>query len=53
MSLYDALMLFVESDLSQLPVVDTDHPDTVLGMLGRQHVFKAYSATLKDLKRED
>ena len=53
MSLYDALMLFVETDLSQLPVVDAERPDTVLGMLGRQHVFTAYSATLRDLKQED
>uniref|UniRef100_I2Q714 Chloride channel protein EriC n=1 Tax=Desulfovibrio sp. U5L TaxID=596152 RepID=I2Q714_9BACT len=53
MSLYDALMLFIETDLSQLPVVAQDHPDTVLGMLSRQHVFRAYSATLKDLKKEE
>jgi chloride channel protein, CIC family len=52
MSLYDALMLFIESELSQLPVVAPDQPDTVLGMLGRQHVFKAYSSTLRELKKE-
>jgi CIC family chloride channel protein len=53
MSLYDALMLFIETDLSQLPVVESQHPDVVLGMLDRQHVFKAYSTTLKHLKTED
>ncbi|WP_428562513.1 MAG: chloride channel protein [Solidesulfovibrio sp. DCME] len=52
MSLYDALMLFIETDLSQLPVVDAQRPDTVLGMLSRQHVFTAYSTTLRHLKQE-
>lgn len=52
MSLYDALMLFLETDLSQLPVVTADRPDMVLGMLDRQHVFRAYTATLKELKKE-
>ncbi len=52
-SIYDALMRFLESDLSQLPVVERDHPDTVLGMLDRQHVFAAYSSTLRALKTEE
>ncbi len=52
MSLYDALMLFIKTDLSQLPVVAAERPDAVLGMLGRQHVMKAYSATLGELRRE-
>ncbi|KHK02606.1 chloride channel protein [Desulfovibrio sp. TomC] len=53
MSLYDALMLFVETDLSQLPVVEATNPDAVLGLLDRRHVFTAYSSTLKALKNED
>jgi CIC family chloride channel protein len=53
MSLYDALMLFIETELSQLPVVASNKPNTVLGMIGRQHVFTAYSKTLKQLKKED
>lgn len=53
MSLYDALMLFVESDLSQLPVVAADSPDTVLGLLDRRHVFTAYSSTLKAIQSSD
>lgn len=52
MSLYDALMLFLETDLAQLPVAAQEEPDAVLGMLGRQHVFRAYSATLQELKKE-
>jgi len=53
MSLYDSVMLFIETDLSQLPVVDPDRPDAVLGMLGRQHVFTAYSRTLRELRKEE
>lgn len=51
-SLYDALMLFVETDLGQLPVVGPDRPDTVLGLLDRRHVFTAYSSTLAAIKAE-
>ncbi len=51
-SLYDALMLFVETDLGQLPVVGQDKPDTVLGLLDRRHVFTAYSSTLAAIKAE-
>jgi CIC family chloride channel protein len=53
MSLYDAMMLFINSDLGQLPVVSHEDPDTVLGMLGRQHVFTAYMETLRALKAQD
>lgn len=52
-SLYDALMAFVGSNLSQIPVVSRDRGDDVLGMLNREDVFTAYSDTLKELKKED
>ena len=52
MSLYDAMLLFIDADLSQLPVVSQEEPDTVLGMLGRQQVFTAYSRTLRAFKAE-
>ena len=52
-SLYDALRLFVETDLGQLPVVGPDKPDTVLGLLDRRHVFTAYSSTLKAIQSAD
>jgi CIC family chloride channel protein len=45
--LYSALLKFVESDLSRLPVVDGEDPTRVLGMLDRADVFTAYAATLK------
>ena len=53
MSLYDALMLFIETDLGQLPVVADERPDQVLGLLDRRHVFTAYTSTLKALKSEE
>jgi CIC family chloride channel protein len=48
--LYTALLKFVESDLAQLPVVDSENPTKVLGMLAREDVFTAYAKTLKTMK---
>jgi CIC family chloride channel protein len=50
--LYSALLKFVESDLAQLPVVDSRDPSTVLGMLAREDVFTAYAKTLKSMKEQ-
>lgn len=48
--LYSALLKFVESDLAQLPVVDTEDPTRVLGTLDRADVFTAYAETLKTIR---
>ena len=48
--LYTALLKFVESDLAQLPVVDSEDPTRVLGILAREDVFTAYAKTLKAMK---
>ena len=48
--LYMALLKFVEADLPELPVVDPDRPSSVLGLLAREDVFRAYARTLKRLK---
>ena len=48
--LYAALLKFVESDLGQLPVVDSRDATKVLGMLAREDVFKAYTRVLHHLK---
>lgn len=45
-----ALLKFVEADLPELPVVDPDRPSSVLGLLAREDVFRAYARTLKRLK---
>ncbi|MDP3431253.1 MAG: chloride channel protein [Desulfomicrobium sp.] len=50
--LYSALLKFVESDLAQLPVVDSQDPTAVLGMLAREDVFTAYAKTLKSMKEQ-
>jgi CIC family chloride channel protein len=50
--LYTALLKFVESDLAQLPVVDSEDPTRVLGMLAREDVFTAYATTLKTMKEQ-
>jgi CIC family chloride channel protein len=42
----------VESDLAQLPVVDSEDPTRVLGMLAREDVFTAYATTLKMMKEQ-
>lgn len=48
--LYSALLRFVESDLAQLPVVDSENPTRVLGTLDRADVFTAYAQTLKSIR---
>lgn len=48
--LYAALLKFVESDLAQLPVVDSLDATQVIGTLSREDVFKAYAGTLHRLK---
>jgi CIC family chloride channel protein len=50
--LYTALLKFVESDLAQLPVVDSEDPTKVLGILAREDVFTAYAKTLKSMKEQ-
>ncbi len=50
--LYAALIAFVESDLAELPVVDPQKPDHVLGLLQRADLFRAYHQALKQAKEE-
>lgn len=60
--LYSALLLFVETDLVQIPVVQAvgengaaggnGASNEVLGLLDRAAVFQAYASTLKSFKEE-
>ncbi len=50
--LYTALLKFVESDLGQIPVVQTDDANAILGLVNRSDVFLAYSGHLKELESE-
>lgn len=46
-NLHTALLAFVSSGLPQIPVMDPDRPDRVLGMLDREHVFTAYARAVE------
>ncbi|MFP4167363.1 MAG: chloride channel protein [Desulfonatronovibrionaceae bacterium] len=48
--LYRALLLFVETDFGQIPVVNPEDQTEVLGLLAREDVFKAYAQMLKQIK---
>ena len=48
--LYTALLKFVDSDCGQIPVVDSEDPDSILGLLAREDVFRAYARTLRSLR---
>ena len=51
--LYSALLKFVDTDYSQVPVVDPENPKHILGLLNRQDVFQAYSQTIHRLKEDE
>lgn len=51
--LYSALLKFVDTDYSQVPVVDPDDHTRILGLLNRQDVFQAYSQTIRRLKEDE
>jgi CIC family chloride channel protein len=51
--LYTALLTFVDSDLSQIPVVAQDDPHEIIGLINREDVFKAYSDTIRDVQNGD
>ncbi|THB65548.1 MAG: chloride channel protein [Desulfovibrio sp.] len=48
--LYSALLEFVDTDLGQIPVLDSEN--NVIGILNREDVFTAYSDAMKALKEE-
>lgn len=50
--LYTALLKFVETDYGQIPVVSEEDPDTIIGILNRENVFRAYAKTIREI-RED
>ncbi|BBD09522.1 chloride channel protein [Desulfovibrio ferrophilus] len=47
--LYTALMKFVDTDYGQIPVVHTDDPNVILGLINREDVFKAYRSSIDDI----
>ncbi|MEE9212395.1 MAG: chloride channel protein [Phycisphaeraceae bacterium] len=51
MDLSSAIGRFAEGRYEELPVVDADAPDTIIGMLRRQDIIAAYSTQLLKLRR--
>ena len=50
-TLNEALRILNERAISQVPVVDSDNPRRVLGMLSRNNLGAAYHQKLRDLRR--
>jgi len=50
--LYTALLLFVDTDYGQIPVVDPDDPQAIIGLMNRENVFKAYAHAIRSLREE-
>ncbi|EPR43906.1 putative signal transduction protein with CBS domain containing protein [Desulfovibrio sp. X2] len=50
--LYTALLKFVDTDYSQIPVINPEDHTEVLGLLNRADVFQAYSHAIRTLKEE-
>lgn len=51
--LYTALLKFVDTDYGQIPVVDPEARDEIMGLLNRDDVFKAYSNAIAELREDD
>lgn len=51
--LYTALLKFVDSDLGQIPVIKDNDPHTILGLINRADVFRAYTTHLRVIQAEE
>ena len=52
-NLYTALVKFVDSDLGQIPVVQEERPDEILGLINRADVFRAYKNHLSTIHESE
>lgn len=50
--LYTALLHFVDTDMSQIPVVSPEDENAIIGLMNREDVFQAYAHAIRSL-RED
>jgi CIC family chloride channel protein len=50
MDLSMAMGIFARINLEELPVVDPEHPETIIGMLRRQDIISVYNARLIKLR---
>ncbi len=50
-NLYKALLVFVDTNYGEIPVIDPDDATSVLGVLKREDVFKAYSKAIREIRQ--
>lgn len=48
--LYTALLKFVDTDYDQIPVVAENDTNTILGLIDRESVFKAYADAIREVR---
>ncbi len=53
LDLHSAIERFVNCQFEELPVIDPDAPDHLIGMLRRQDVIATYNAKLIEMRRDD
>ncbi len=53
MNLSDAMSLFAKGTFEELPVVDSNDPEKILGLLRRQDLISTYSAQLLAMRSDD
>ncbi|MEF2146277.1 MAG: chloride channel protein [Desulfovibrionaceae bacterium] len=51
--LYTALLKFVDTDYDQIPVVAPDDTNTILGLIDRESVFKAYADAIREVRGDE
>jgi CIC family chloride channel protein len=51
--LYTALLKFVDTDYDQIPVVAPDNTNTILGLIDRESVFKAYADAIREVRSDE
>jgi len=51
--LYTALLKFVDTDYDQIPVVTPHDTNTILGLIDRESVFKAYADAIREVRGQE
>jgi CIC family chloride channel protein len=51
--LYTALLKFVDTDYDQIPVVAPHDTNTILGLIDRESVFKAYADAIREVRGQE
>ncbi|WP_245577894.1 chloride channel protein [Maridesulfovibrio bastinii] len=51
--LYTALLKFVDTDYGQIPVVSAENQDSIIGIINREDVFRAYANTIREIREQE